>query len=46
MRGDTLCLVVLATLVAATGTAVATDNTPPLPAAGVDRTVTPRKTMS
>ena len=45
MRGHALSLVVLILFVTATGTAVATDNTPPLPAAGVDQTVTPGTTV-
>jgi hypothetical protein len=45
MRAETLCLVGLTVLATATGTAVATDNTPPLAAAGVDQTVSPGTTV-
>ena len=45
MRAGTLCLALFAVLAAATGTAAATENTPPLPAAGVDQTVTPGTTV-
>jgi hypothetical protein len=44
MRGVTLCLVALL-LATATGTAIATDNTPPLAAAGLDQTVAPGTTV-
>ncbi len=45
MRVATLCLVGLAVLTAASGTAVATENTPPLAAAGLDQTVPPNTTV-
>lgn len=45
MRAVTLSLVGLALLTAASGAAVATENTPPLASAGLDQTVPPNSTV-